>query len=193
MRAAHHAVMRWDELFADLEAQASALERIERGGEVDERTRGEVGGLSLVDRVRAAMGAPVTVQVIGGLVVTGSVARVGPDWLLVDEQAGRETVVVLAAVLRLRGLLRYSAVPHSMGVVESRLGLRHVLRGIARDRSAVRLHLVDGSVVDATVDRVGADFVEVATHGAGEARRRAEVRDIEAVPLAVLTAVRRTV
>ena len=185
--------MRWDELFADLEAHAAALARAERAGEVDERTRGEVGALALVDRVRAAVGAPVRVQVLGGLTVSGTVSRVGSDWLLVDEQGGREAVVVLARVLRVRGLVRYSAVPDSMGVVESRLGLRHVLRGIARDRSMTRLHLVDGSVLDATPDRVGADFVEVATHAAGEARRRADVREIEAVPLSAIAAVRRAV
>lgn len=185
--------MRWDELFADLEAHAEALARAERAGEVDERTRGEVGALSLVDRLRAAVGAPVRVQLLGGLTLTGTVDRVGPDWLLIDEQAGREAVVVLDRVLRLRGLMRYSAVPDSMSVVESRLGLRHVLRGIARDRSATRLHLVDGSVLDATPDRIGADFVEVATHAAGEVRRRGEVREIEAVPLAAITAVRRAV
>ena len=37
--------------------------------------------------------------------------------------------------------------------------------------------------VDATIDRVGADFVEVATHAAGEVRRRDEVREVELIPL----------
>ncbi|WP_375499757.1 hypothetical protein [uncultured Jatrophihabitans sp.] len=185
--------MRWDELFADLEAQASALARAERGGEVDERTRGEVGTLALLDRLRAALGAPVRLHVLGGLTLAGAVSRVGPDWLLVDEQDGREAVVVLARVLRVRGLARYSAVPDSMSVVESRLGLRHVLRGIARDRSATRVHLVDGTVLDATLDRIGADFVEVAMHAPGEARRRHEVREVEAVPLSAVAVVRRGV
>ena len=76
-------------------------------------------------------------------------------------------------MLGVRGSARYSAVPGSDGVVESRLGLRPALRGIARDRSTVRLHLVDGSPsLDATIDRVGADFVDVAALAAGEARRR---------------------
>ncbi|WP_375487756.1 hypothetical protein [uncultured Jatrophihabitans sp.] len=183
--------MRWDQLFADLEAQAAALDRADRAGQVDERTRGEVGALALLDRLRAAIGAPVRLQVAGGLAVAGTVHRVGPDWVLLDEEGGREAVVVSARLLRVRGLPRYSAVPGSLGVVESRLGLRHVLRGIARDRSSVRVHLVDGSVLDATIDRVGDDFVEVAAHPAGEARRRSEVREIEAVPLAAITVVRR--
>jgi hypothetical protein len=68
-----------------------------------------------------------------------------------------------------------------------------VLRGIARDRSTVRLMLVDGSTVDATIDRVGADFLEVATHSAGEPRRRQDVRDIELIPITALATVRRSV
>jgi hypothetical protein len=76
-------------------------------------------------------------------------------------------------------------------MVAGRLGLRSVLRGIARDRSAVRIELVDGTTVDATIDRVGADFVEVAVHPAGEPRRRADVRDVEVIPFGAVAAVRR--
>jgi hypothetical protein len=78
-------------------------------------------------------------------------------------------------------------------VVESRIGIRQLLRAIARDRSPVRVHLLDGSVVDATIDRVGADFIEVATHLPGERRRRADVSDVLIVPLAAITAVARSV
>jgi hypothetical protein len=82
-------------------------------------------------------------------------------------------------------------VPESESVVESRLGLRHVLRGIARDRSAVRISLIDGTAIDGTIDRLGADFVEVAQHAAGELRRRDQVRDVVLVPLSALAVVRR--
>lgn len=183
--------MRWDGLFADLEAQAIALEQSERAAEVEERTRGEIGALGLLDRARAAVGLPLRLQLAGSLAITATLVRMGPDWLLLDEGAGREVVVASDRLVSVRGLVRFSGTPDSVGVVESRLGLRHALRAIARDRSAVRLHLVDGSTVDATIDRVGADFVEVATHPAGEARRRQEVRDIELLPIAALVAVRR--
>lgn len=185
--------MRWAALFADLEAQAEVLAQAERSVEVDERTRGEVGALRLRDRAVAALGSPVRLRAAGGVTAAGELMRVGPDWLLLEEGGGREVVVATAHLISLRGLGRYSAVPHNEGHVESRLGLRHALRGMARDRSAVRITLVDGSTVDATVDRIGADFVEVATHSAGEVRRRQDVRDIELVPIAAISAVRRSV
>jgi hypothetical protein len=183
--------VRWDDLFADLEAQADALAVAERAGEVDERTRIEVGSLGLGDRLRAAVGTPVHVQVLGGLTVSGALHRVGADWLLLDETAGREAVLFLHAVVSVGGLGRAAAAPASEGVVHARLSLRSALRGLARDRAAVRLHLVDGSALDTTLDRVGADFVDVALHAPGEARRRTDVRGVRTVPVAAIAAVRR--
>jgi hypothetical protein len=185
--------MRWDALFDDLEAQAVVLDQAERAAEVEERTRGEVGALGLRDRALAALGAPIRLRALGGVAVRGDLGRVGPDWLLVDEGAGREAIVAVAALVGVLGLGRYSTVPGSVGVVESRLGLRQALRGVTRDRSAVRLQLTDATTVDATIDRVGTDFVEVATHPAGEPRRRGDVRDIELIPLRAIAAVRRSV
>jgi hypothetical protein len=183
--------MRWDALFADLEAQAETLERAERAAEVDARARIELGTLGLVERMRPAVGARVRLHCAGGLTVSGELTRVGPTWLLLDEGAGREVLIALAAVHGVSGLSRLSAAPDSMPVVESRLGLSHALRGVARDRSPVRICRVDGSVLDATIDRVGSDFVEAAMHPAGEARRRSEVREVILIPYAALVAVRR--
>ncbi len=183
--------MRWDGLFADLEAQVEALERVERAAEVDQRARVEIGRVRLVDRLRAGAGDQVRVRALGGLTLFGTLARVGAGWLLLDEGAGREALVATSAIQSVAGLGRLAAAPESEGVVESRLGLRHALRGIARDRSAVRLVLLDQSVLDGTIDRVGADFLELAEHGGGEVRRRAEVRDGLVVPIAGLVAVRR--
>ena len=186
--------MRWDALFADLEGQAHALEIAERAAEVDERARAESAQLRLVDRLLPASGTQVRLQCVGDVAVHGSLRRVGSGWLLVDEASGGEALVASASVLTIAGLGRLSAVPHSegsAGVVPARLGIRSVLRGIARDRSPVRLYLTGGVIVEATIDRVGADFVEVATHAAGELRRHSEVREMLVVATAALVVVRR--
>jgi hypothetical protein len=184
---------RWDAVFADLEAQAAALAAAERAAEVEERTRGEIGTLRLVDRLRGAVGTELRVRLAGGAPVRGTLRRAGSDWLLLDEDAGQEALVALAAVTGVRGLSRYSAVPHSEGLIVARLGLRSALRGVAQDRSPVRLQLADGSTIAGTIDRVGADFIELAAHPAGEPRRARDVQGVEVVALAALAAVRRVV
>ncbi|MEP7178051.1 MAG: hypothetical protein ABI775_03080 [Pseudonocardiales bacterium] len=181
--------MRWEALFTDLDAQAEALERAERAAEVDERARLDLGALGLLERLRPALGTAVRLQCAGSVVVSGVLRRVGPDWLLLDEGAGREVLVTLRAVQGVSGLSRLSAAPESMPIVESRLGLSHVLRGVARDRSPVRICRSDGSVLDATIDRVGADFLEAAVHPAGEPRRRSEVREVILIPHSAVVAV----
>ncbi|MGH8960943.1 MAG: hypothetical protein ACRDWT_07015 [Jatrophihabitantaceae bacterium] len=186
-----NAMMRWNALFADLEAQAEVLEQAERAAEVQERTRAEVGALTLLDRLRPAVGLPVRLRTAGAGHLAGTLDRLGPDWALLEQDGGREVLVRLGAVTGIGGLGRTSAVPGSLDAVTARLGLWFVLRRIARDRSPVSLHLTDGTTLAATLDRVGADYVEVAVHAPGEARRAAAVRDVLLVPTAGLVAVRR--
>jgi hypothetical protein len=183
--------MRWSALFDDLEAQAEVLDRAARAAEIDDRTRLEAGALTLVDRLRPAQGTSVRLRCAAGFAVAGAVTRVGPDWVLVDEGNGREAVVALRAVLAVHGVGRLSAPPLAEGSVAARLGLRHVLRGLARDRAALMIGLADGSSIAATIDRVGADFVEAALHPVGEARRRDAVREIQLLAIDAVVTLRR--
>jgi len=182
--------MRWDDLFRDLEAQLDAAEAAELDAEVADRTRREAAQLTLVDRARAAVGHPVVVRALGAGPVDGLLADVGSQWLLVAETGGREVLVPSTSVVSLAGLRAWSGTPGSAGQVFARLGLGHALRGIARDRLPVQVWLTDGSVVSGTVDRVGADFLEVTEHGTGEPRRRGDVTGVRTVPFAALAMVR---
>lgn len=180
--------MRWSQLFADLESQADALAAAELDGEVAERTRIETGRLTLVDRLHAAHGHPVELRCAGAGALAGRLDRIGPDWLLVAERAGSEVLVPFRSVLSVVGLGRRSVLPAPAAVT---LGLRSVLRGVARDRAPVRVVLSDGVPVDGTVDRVGADYLEVAEHPVREPRRAGAVIRVRTVPLSGLGAVRR--
>lgn len=188
---AYRGPVRWDALFDDLEAQLRAADD-DVAAMHAERVRAEVADVVLVDRLRAAVGQPVVVRLLGGEVVEGAVESAGPDWLLLAEAAG-EALVPLAALARLEGLPRAVAAPP--GAVERRLGLASVLRAVARDRSAVRLSLREagaaGAALTGTVDRVGADHLDLAAHPVDEARRPSAVRGVVVVPLAALSCVRR--
>jgi hypothetical protein len=183
--------VRWQRLFDDLEAQAEAYDTAEFEAEVSERARFEVGQLRLVDRLRAAVGHPIDLTCRAAGHLSGQLERVGADWLLLAEQPDRQILVACAAITSIGGLGALSALPGSEGTVGARLDLRRALRGVARDRSPVQVLLIDGSVVTGTLDRVGADFLELAEHPQREPRRAGAVRRVRTVPLAAIAVVRR--
>jgi hypothetical protein len=182
--------MRWQALFQDLEAQLEAAQAAELAGEVAERSRLEAGRVLLADRLTAAAGHPLTVTLPGAGVLRGTLLDAGVDWLLLDEGAGREALVPLAAVLGVTGVGRASSAPDAGGAVGKRLDLRWALRGLARGRAGVAVQLVDGATVHGTVDRVGADHVDLAEHAPGEVRRASQVRGVRLVPLSAVALVR---
>jgi hypothetical protein len=180
--------MRWDDLFRDLEAQLEAAAAAELDAEVADRTRRESALLELVDRARAAVGHPVALRVLGAGPVDGVLVQVGAQWLLLHETSGRDALVPLTAVVSLAGLRAWTAVPGEGGQVFARLGLGSALRGIARDRLPVQLWLTDAGVLAGTLDRVGADFVEVTEHG--EVRRRGDLTAVRTIPFAAVALLR---
>jgi hypothetical protein len=183
--------VRWEALFGDLEAQFQQADAAQLQAEVADRTRRELARIRLVDRLRAAVGYDLSWSVRGGVTVTARLVDVGPDWALATEDLGREVLVALPAVLWVAGLGPRAGDPDSEGAVAKRLDLRHALRGLARDRSIVSCVLVDGSLVNGTVDRVGADYVDLAEVPPGESRRGSGARIVRGVPLTALALVRR--
>lgn len=151
--------MRWERLFADLEAQYEAAGRDDLAGEVADRTRREVAQITLADRLRAARGTTIELHLAGGHVVFGPVGRTGPGWALIAEDDPAATLVATAAITEIRRLGVAAAPPPSE--VAARLDLAHILRAIARDRTVVSIGLVDGRILSARIDRVGRDFVDV--------------------------------
>ena len=191
--------MRWDQLFADLEAQLAVLERAELAGEVAEHTRAERAQVLLADRLLAAVGEPVRLQLQGLGWLDVRLRDLGKDWLLVEvEGAGTavgrsalsaQVLAPTAAVSAVEGLGR-RADPDRTGA-SRRFGLGHALRGISRDRAVVRVHDIGGDHCTGTVDRVLADHLDLARHPDDGVARPGEVRGIRSIPFASLAAVRR--
>jgi hypothetical protein len=184
--------MRWQQLFADLSAQFEEEEAAAERGESASRARAETGALKLADRLGGALGQPVVLGCRGAGRVSGVLTDTGGDWLLLADERGIEHLVAVAAVTTVAGLGRRTAPPSEGGPVRVRPDLRRALKHLARDRSVVQLVLDDGDVLTGTIDRVGADYLEIAEHPVDEPRRAEAVRGVRAVVLSAV-AVARTV
>lgn len=160
-RTAYAVVVRWTSLFADLDARLEHAAEQERAGVVAELARAEEGMVGLVDRLRAAAGQSVLVRTADGESVSGTVAQVAGQWLLLSTWVGsreREVVVPVRSIDSVGGLGRRSTAPRDD--VASRLTLGHVLRQLARDRIVVDVRTRSGTWVG-RVDRVGADHLDL--------------------------------
>jgi hypothetical protein len=183
--------MRLDALFEDLESQFDALQDGDLYGEVADRIRAEVGKITVLDRLRGAVGTVVRVELTHAEPVTGTLSRVGKDCLLLEAERYEEWLIPVTALAAVHGLGPWAE--PAEGAVAAKLGLAHLLRGIARDRSPVTLFSAASGAhpVTGTIDRVGADFLEIAEHPLDAPRRRTEVYNSRLVPTSALTAVRR--
>ena len=182
--------MRWQQLFEDLTSQFEAEEAApERAGSAS-RARAEVGALHLGERLAGVLGSPLVLTVRGAGQVAGTLVDQGVDWLLLEDGQGREQLVALDAVRSVAGLGRRTVAAQPVGGVRGRLDLRWALRGLARDRSTVQVVLDDGGTLTGTLDRVGADFVELAEHPADTPRRSESVQGVRAVVIGAVVLVR---
>lgn len=177
---------RFDDLMADLSAELDAALAAELAAEVADRTRFELGRVRLVDRLRAAGGRELTFATGAGP-LRGVVRAVGADWCGLTEGPGREALLPLGAVRFVRGLPMASAAPPAGPALDDRLELRLALRRLARDRAVVRLAVGPESLTG-TLDRVGADYLELALHELVE--RRPAAAPVAVVPTAAVNWVR---
>jgi len=178
--------VRWELLFADLEAFAEGAERSAFDAEVADRARAERSVLTLADRLRGHLGGALAFRLLTGERVRGRLADVGPDWVLLDD--GGSVLLPLAAVGGVEGLSRLAE--PAAGVLARTARMNLVLRRLSRDRAAVRLVLLDSSTLTGTIDRVGADHLDLAQHAPDEPRRAATVRGVAVVRLGALAMVR---
>ena len=159
--------MSWEsrlfDLFDDLEQQAEALHLAERDAEVAELARAEYAEVALASRVHASCGLDVELAILGGTTLRGRLARAGRDWCLVavTPPVGQVALIPLRAVVAVRGLSA-RAVPEAARPLPDRLGMGSVLRRLAEDGEPVVVLGTDGSTRHGAVQRVGADFLELA-------------------------------
>jgi hypothetical protein len=178
--------MRWEALFADMEAQLAAAQAAELAAQVADVTRAEQATVTLTDRLRAAAGSTATVRVAGGEQVVGTVLDLADQWLLLGD-GPRRALVPTTAIDAVAGLA--PAMQPDQGAVARRLGLGHALRALARDRATVRIS-TDGPELTGRVDRVGADHLDLALVDRPERTRTTRPAGTWVVPFAAIRVVR---
>ncbi|WP_129667419.1 hypothetical protein [Phytoactinopolyspora endophytica] len=182
--------MRWERLFSDIEAQLDEYERLDFDDEIAVRTRSVRKEIYLVDRLRYECGRNIEVRVQGAGVVRGRLASVVPSWMLIGDESGGELLIPRAAVLAVSGAgMRAALHGPNPPVVEPLLG--QAISAVSQDRSPVVATLLDGSLLTGVIDRVGADFFDVASGLPGEAGTRG-VPARTAVAFSALALLRRT-
>ena len=148
---------RWDDLFADLEAQADAAEATELAAEVSALQVAAWARTPWLDRLRGRVGADVRLRLVDGSVATGCLDGVGPDWLLL---AGADEVLVPAAAVVETADLPAHPEPERSAVT-ARLGLGHALRRLADRAEPVLVRRAGAPDLRGRIVRVGLDHLDV--------------------------------
>jgi len=179
---------RWERFFDDLEDQLASEWEAERAALDTEAERLRHARVPLRDRLLALghrdrrHGDPVPVfEFADGERLSAEVVGVGADWAALQPQRERGAVIVarIDAVVSIavgHADLLGSARPvsASTGLAE-RITFGFALRDLVRRRAPVAVHLVTGRVLSGTIDRAGADHLDIALHDPGTPRRSSEV------------------
>lgn len=189
--------MRWDALFADLDAQLQAQADQQFQAEVQQARELERSQLLLADRLRAHLedqrsaSEQLRVRLRGGRQVTCCLESVGADWIA--GSAGVHSLLIpLPAVLMVESLARTAA--QEMSPTRRRLTIAAPLRALMNDRAGVAV-FGEGADGDAELAAgrliaVGKDHLDVlAPAGDGQAPER-QARSIRTVPLSAIALIR---
>ncbi|MFC4140259.1 MULTISPECIES: hypothetical protein [unclassified Microbacterium] len=189
--------MEWDHLFDDLEGQLASEWEAERAALDAESERLRISKLTLHDRLRAlcAQASVVVLDLGDDHRLHATMRTMGADWIAVTAQDDpRPLIVPVPAVAEvgtdhgsLLGSLDETA---GLTPLRARMDLGFVLRDLARRRAPVTLSLHDGRLRRGTLDRAGADHLDIALHDAGEPRRTSTVQGFRVVPFSSLRWVR---
>lgn len=190
--------VRWDRFFDDLEDQLASEWEAERAALDTEAERLRLSRVTLRERLEAlAAGPSVSFELGDGSVFTASVAGVGADWTALTSDGGRAGMllvplarIVAVAVPHAELLRSARASASTRSVLADRMTLGYVLRDLVRRRVAVAVQLVGGRQLAGTIDRAGADHLDLALHDPGAPRRAAEVTGHRLVPFAAIAWVR---
>lgn len=191
--------MRWDRFFEDLEDQLDSEWEAERAALDSEAERLRLSRIALRERLVALSdGEPceLSAELVGGTVLTGCVAAVGADWFALAAEGARQgaTLVPLGAVTAL-GLGHVDVISSARAAspgsaLRQRMSFGFVLRDLARKRVPVSVLAANARTYVGTIDRAGADHLDLALHDAGAPRRAASITGHRLIAFSSVVAVR---
>lgn len=192
--------MRFDLLFDDLESQLETQIAADEAQQRIEEERLRAARTSVRERLAALASAPgggIRMRLIDGSSVELEPSTVGADWLAGELPGGAEAIVpvgsiasvALSAAQARASRARMPEPPRPD--LTAKLGIGVVLRDLARRRVALDvLSAFEPSALHGTIDRVGADHLDLAVHGRGDARREGNVVEHRVIALSAVAMVR---
>jgi len=193
--------VRWDRFFEDLQDQFDAEWEAERAILDTEAERLRLSKVGLRERLgelaRATDAArpEVVFDLHGDASVPARVSVVGADWVGVETAGDRSGIIPFTAICAIglahADLLR-SARPYEAprATLTERMALGFVLRDLVRRRVPVTVAVTTGRSLAGTIDRAGADHLDLALHDPGAPRRADAVQGHRIVPFPAISWVR---
>ena len=175
-------------VFDELEAEFEAGLRQEAEQETVAAVRAELGSTVLWEQLARRLDSDM-VAIAGGRVLRGSAVASYPEFLVLRADDGAEHLIRYGPAVSIVLPAEPPPLRPTPGPAVRRYQLALALRELARRRDPVRVDLGDGTSVDGTIEAVGSDYLEIAEHDPGEARRRAAVRARRFVGFAAIVAV----
>ncbi|HEX8132930.1 MAG TPA: hypothetical protein VF880_05825 [Actinomycetes bacterium] len=175
-------------VFDELEAEFEAGLRREAEQESMAAVRAEVGATVLWEQLARRIGTEAAVFA-GARVFRGATVASYPEFLVLRAADGTEHLIPYGPAVSVAMPAEPPTLRPAPAAAARRYQFALALRELARRREPVRVELVDGTSCDGTIESVGSDYLEVAEHDLGEARRRAAVRARRFVGFAAVVAV----
>jgi hypothetical protein len=175
-------------VFDELEAEFEAGLRREAEQETVTAVRAELGATVLWEQLARRIGGDLAVFA-GTRAFRGELVASYPEFLVLRGLDGTEHLIRYGPTVSVALPAEPTGLRPAPATATRRYQFALALRELARRREPVRVELADATRCDGTIEAVGSDYLEVAEHDLGEARRRAAVRARRFVGFAAVVAV----
>jgi hypothetical protein len=175
-------------VFDEPEAEFEAGLRREAEQEAVAAVRAELGATVLWEQLARRIDSETTV-LAAARIFRGTAVASYPEFLVLRADDGTEHLIRYSPAISVALPPEPPSLRPTPPPGARRYQFALALRELARRREPVRVELVDGARVDGTIEAVGSDYLELAEHDPGEARRRTAVRARRFVGFAAVVAV----